>query len=381
MPLLRDDSGSVDRSELCHDDRNIADAKTAEEWLSRCQKQLSPEEPAKADSDNEEDNQVNIDGDELDLEGNVLGSPPGMVDSSTDQEAVIKQAKTERRRRRKTRRERRRDADSSCSEDSTEVIEKTLEQWVAKRHETTAHSRLSGVMGHSQNPRSPSAREDLRPSNIEEAAMQLQEALRLFESLSRDKDKNSNALDTCVDADHPARHGGAIGGTNRAPRDGISIMEVVKKPGISAIQRPDEWIQIEVTVDSGACVTVMPVGICMGISILQNAQTRAEVEYEVANGQTIPNLGERKCEVMTAGSSIPKRITFQVADVHKPLLSITGCADMGYDCYLGKEGGSLRDRTTGEIIPLERKDSLYVVKMWVRQDPTVNVSQPFAGPG
>ena len=128
-------------------------------------------------------------------------------------------------------------------------------------------------------------------------------------------------------------------------------------------------------------MTGMPVGICMGISILQNAQTRAEVEYEVANGQTIPNLGERKCEVMTAGSSIPKRITFQVADVHKPLLSITGCADMGYDCYLGKEGGSLRDRTTGEIIPLERKDSLYVVKMWVRQDPTVNVSQPFAGPG
>ena len=119
----------------------------------------------------------------------------------------------------------------------------------------------------------------------------------------------------------------------------------------------------------------------MGIGILQSAQTRAEVEYEAANGQKIPNLGERKCEVMTAGSSVPKRITFQVADVHKPLLSITGCADMGYDCYLGKEGGSLRDRITGESIPLERKDSLYVVKMWVRQDPSVTIGQRFAGPG
>ena len=84
---------------------------------------------------------------------------------------------------------------------------------------------------------------------------------------------------------------------------------------------------------------------------------------------------------MTAGSDISKRIVFQVADVHKPILSITACADMGYDCFLGKEGGSLRDRETGEIIPLERKHTLYTMKMWIRQDPTVNISQPFVGPG
>ena len=41
---------------------------------------------------------------------------------------------------------------------------------------------------------------------------------------------------------------------------------------------------------------------------------------------------------MTIGSMIPKRIVFQIADVHKPLLSITACSDMGYDCFFGKEG-------------------------------------------
>ena len=60
---------------------------------------------------------------------------------------------------------------------------------------------------------------------------------------------------------------------------------------------------------------------------------------------------------MTICSMIPKRIVFQIADVHKPLLSITACSDMGYDCYLGKEGVSLRDRVTGEVIPLERRGS------------------------
>ena len=31
---------------------------------------------------------------------------------------------------------------------------------------------------------------------------------------------------------------------------------------------------------------------------------------------------------------------------------------MGYDCYLGTEGGSVRDRMTGEVIPLERRGPL-----------------------
>ena len=57
---------------------------------------------------------------------------------------------------------------------------------------------------------------------------------------------------------------------------------------------------------------------------------------------------------MTAGSTVPNIITFQVADVHKPLLSITSCADLGYDYFLDKEGGSLRDQVSGELIALER---------------------------
>ena len=85
----------------------------------------------------------------------------------------------------------------------------------------------------------------------------------------------------------------------------------------------------------------MPSGLCPGISIVDNDVSKSGVEYEVANGESIANLGERRCQVMTVGSMIPKQITFQVADVHKPLLSITACSDMGYDCYIGKHGGSL----------------------------------------
>ena len=82
--------------------------------------------------------------------------------------------------------------------------------------------------------------------------------------------------------------------------------------------------------------------------------------------------------MMTVGSSTAKNITFQVADVHKPLLSISRVADLGFDCMLGKHGGMLVDTVTGERIPLIRRDNLYVMKAWVRQD--LNDVKPFGGP-
>ena len=125
----------------------------------------------------------------------------------------------------------------------------------------------------------------------------------------------------------------------------------------------------------------MPSALCPGINIVENDLCKNGVEYEVANGESIANLGERRCEVMTIGSMIPKRIVLHIADVHKPLLSITACSDMGYDCYLSKKGGSLRDRLTGEVIPFERRGSLYTLKMWVRQAADADHGQRFPGQG
>ena len=166
-------------------------------------------------------------------------------------------------------------------------------------------------------------------------------------------------------------------------QNGISTL-IAKRPSsaISTVQSPHEWVEIEITVDSGACETVMPPGLCTGISISQSSCSHG-AEYEVANGETIPNLGERRCHMMTLGSTMAKKIVFQVADVHKPLLSISRCADMGFRCHLGKEGGFMEDTVTGEHIPLHRRDNLYVMKAWVRSDPSPSVppnsNLPFAG--
>ena len=72
----------------------------------------------------------------------------------------------------------------------------------------------------------------------------------------------------------------------------------------------------------------------------------------------------------------PKKMTSQVADVHKPLLSTTRIADAGFDCWLSQYGGVLWDNWSDDVIPIARKGNLYVMKAWVRQDSEESFLRP-----
>ena len=148
-------------------------------------------------------------------------------------------------------------------------------------------------------------------------------------------------------------------------RLGINLLDVHTVNDLSSTAQP-EWIPIKVTVDSGACETVMPLSMCEAIPVEPSPQSQRGTDYEVANGETIPNLGERRCVVMTENALGPKLMNFQVCDVHKPLLSVSKVNEMGYRCILEKEGGYFQDLQTNECIPLHREGNLYVLKAWVK---------------
>ena len=65
--------------------------------------------------------------------------------------------------------------------------------------------------------------------------------------------------------------------------------------------------------------------------------------YEVADGSEIPNLGESRCVVWTENATEARKINLQVADVHKALLSLSRCADMGFESRFGRRAGALID--------------------------------------
>ena len=156
----------------------------------------------------------------------------------------------------------------------------------------------------------------------------------------------------------------------------------MQKEGLHAVAE-EEWILVEVIADSGACETVMPKTMCSGIRLRESKGSKAGTEYEVASGKSVPNLGERHCEVDCEGAASSMLMHFQVADIHRPLLSLSRAADQGFTSHLDMNGGYLEDSMTGERIPIQRRGNLYIMSIWIRGNPE---SRPpdtsgFARPG
>ena len=59
----------------------------------------------------------------------------------------------------------------------------------------------------------------------------------------------------------------------------------------------------------------------------------------------------------------------QVAYVHQGWMSLSRCADMGFESRFGRLAGALIDEESGEVIPLKRKGNLYVLKCWLKAAP------------
>ena len=57
----------------------------------------------------------------------------------------------------------------------------------------------------------------------------------------------------------------------------------------------------------------------------------------------------------THGTDNPRPIILQVADVHTASLSLSRCADVGFESRFGRVARALIDEETKEVIPLERK--------------------------
>ena len=232
-----------------------------------------------------------------------------------------------------------------------------------------------------------------KPSDTPEAKKNLRDLMKSLEDVLQSADQNSNAdilnsINQVANAMAVKKHGD-YWTTDAGQAELLRMIDVRSKPpsagslfifdyttesksmlsSAGAASGGEEWFEIEMTADTGACDTVMPRKLAEHIVIQPSLQSLREMNYEVADGKEIPNLGERRCLMWTENGSIPRRMNLQVADVHKPLLSLSRCADMGFESRFGRVAGALIDSETGEVIPLQRKGNLYVLKCWIRSAP------------
>ena len=97
-------------------------------------------------------------------------------------------------------------------------------------------------------------------------------------------------------------------------------------------------------------------GMLMNIETKPSTASKRGVEYEVADGHIIPNLGEKKFRGFS-GEGKGKDITAQVCDVNKALLSVWKIVAAGNKVIFEKEGAYIED-PGGRQIWLEEKQGM-----------------------
>ena len=128
----------------------------------------------------------------------------------------------------------------------------------------------------------------------------------------------------------------------------------------------DGWEEIEMAVDSGATETVIGPEELNSVETKEGAAFKRGVKYEVANGVRIPNLGEKVFQGIT-GEGVARKITTQVCEVNKNLLSVSKVTKAKNKVVFDEDGSYIEDKVTGQRIALEEKGGMYTLKLWVRE--------------
>ena len=145
----------------------------------------------------------------------------------------------------------------------------------------------------------------------------------------------------------------------------LNMLSTIEPGGMNVINATGCWEEIEFAVDSGATETVVNEDMLRSVEMKPGAASRRGVEYEVANGSTIPNLGEKRFRGFSSEGQ-GKDITAQVCDVNKALLSVRKIVAAGNKVIFEKQGAYIED-PGGRQIWLEEKQGMYMLKLWVKK--------------
>ena len=118
--------------------------------------------------------------------------------------------------------------------------------------------------------------------------------------------------------------------------------------------------------DSGATERVVGEDMLTSVETVEGEAFKRGVEYEVASGTTIQNLGE-KCFVAIAEEGQRRKMCAQVCAVNKALLSVSRMVQAGNRVVFEQSGSYVEDLHSGDKMYMYEKGGMYMLKMWVEK--------------
>ena len=150
------------------------------------------------------------------------------------------------------------------------------------------------------------------------------------------------------------------------------------------ISHDEKYEMITVTADSGAADHVAPKEVASHLRVQETSASRQGMKYVAANGHKIANEGQKVIRGLT-DEGMPLGMTWQVAEVKRPLASIGRMCDAGNAAIFTKKGGYVvpeevlhktleaLDGAKGKTLRMEREGGVYNFKLWIPKPP-VNIT-------
>ena len=140
-------------------------------------------------------------------------------------------------------------------------------------------------------------------------------------------------------------------------------MNIVYPDGLDSVT--DGWHEVLFTMDSGARDTVVGVTICPNVQNTDSRGSLLGLKYEVANGQTINNKGQKYLYGYT-DEGMAVGVTAQVAAVNKPLMSVMRTCSAGNRVIFDDDGSYVENKSTGEKSLIRNDGNRYIFPLWVQ---------------
>ena len=159
-------------------------------------------------------------------------------------------------------------------------------------------------------------------------------------------------------------------GINASPTGDMSVsaLPVTTDEDDSEVLNIGDWedVDVEVTLDSGCCKHVLPSDAIPGYVIEDSPGSRRGANFIVGNGELVPNEGQAHLNLAADsgnGSEQLVRSTFQVADLTRPLMSVSQICAQGHKCVFEGEQAMVIGQDGETICRFRKENGLYVATM------------------
>ena len=125
-----------------------------------------------------------------------------------------------------------------------------------------------------------------------------------------------------------------------------------------------KWVRVESVMDSGAVAPVAPPSMVPNVKVVPSPGSIRGQNYTSASEHKLKILGQQRIKACTEEGD-ETEVLFQIADVSKPLVSVSSICERGNRVLFGKSGGVVINLGTGKQIPFYKKNGIYILSLWL----------------